>query len=466
MGSPLIAPHALTHLERTRTVGTPSAAAASPCSNTRATGDGAARAKSWQLSVPTRCGRVARFTSRCVARCATTVVTVVLACMGAANAADTAQTPAERGEYLARAGDCVSCHTASGGAPYAGGLRIDTPFGYMLAPNITPDPATGIGRWSADDFYRALHDGVNKLGQDMYPTMPYDFYTKMPRTDVDAIFAYLRTIKAVRNAVVINHLDFPFDQRWSMAGWRELYFNEGIFKPYPGKSASWNRGAFLVEGPGHCSDCHSPRNLLGAIEQSKDFTGAAIDGWFALNLTNDIATGLGDWTVDDIATYLKTGTYKARTTSLGPMAEVIRNSMRYLTDADLHAIGDYLKSLPPDSTLRTGRKRPDPTRQAGAQLYLDHCAGCHQASGRGIPGVFPPLAGNGVVLAPDPADILRVVDTGIPARGGYIPMPSFADVLTDQQVTDVANYVRTSWGNTATPNATSPMVAKRRAKGN
>jgi mono/diheme cytochrome c family protein len=375
-------------------------------------------------------------------------------------AAAAPQTLAQRGEYLARAGDCVSCHTAPGGQPFAGGLRLDTPFGYMLSPNITPDKDTGIGNWTSNDFYRALHHGVNKRGQDLYPTMPFDFYTKVTRADIDAIFAYLRTVTPVRNAVVVNHLDFPFNIRMSMLGWRELYFREGTFKPDPSKSESWNRGAYLVEGLGHCSDCHSPRNLLGGIEKSKDYTGAVVDGWFALNLTSDITTGLGAWSVDDIATYLKTGAYPGKTTVLGPMAEVVQNSLSYLTDADLKAIAEYLKSIPADSTLRTGRKALDVSRQAGAKLYVDNCAGCHQSQGRGVPNVFPPLAGNGVVLAADPANIFKVVLGGIPAQGKFSPMPSFAGVLTDEQITAIANYVRTSWGNNAPPNATPDNVAK------
>ena len=383
-----------------------------------------------------------------------------------ATPAEAQQTLIERGEYLARAGDCVSCHTAQGGAPFAGGLRLDTPFGYMLSPNITPDAETGIGRWSSADFYRALHDGVNKLGQDMYPTMPYDFYTRATRQDIDALYAYMRTVKPVRNQVTINHLDFPFDQRWSMAAWRELYFTEGTYQPDPTRSTSWNRGAYLVEGFGHCSDCHSPRNLLGGIEKSKDFNGAVIDGWFALDLTSDISTGLGTWTADEIATYLKSGAYKGKTTTLGPMAEVVRNSLSYLSVNDLNAMADYLKSIPPESRLRTGRKAVDATRAHGAALYMDNCGGCHQATGRGLAGVFPPLAGNGVVVAPDAGNILKVVDGGISARGGYIPMPSFKDRLTDEQVADIANYIRTSWGNNAAPNVTPAMVAKMRAARN
>ncbi|HUL42342.1 MAG TPA: cytochrome c [Burkholderiales bacterium] len=369
----------------------------------------------------------------------------------------------QRGEYLARAGDCISCHTAKGGVPYAGGLRMDTPFGYLLTPNITPDPETGIGRWSADDFYRAMHDGVNKHNQDMYPAMPYTFFTKVTRADCDAIYAYLRTLSPVRNEVEINHLNFPFDYRRTMGFWRELYFTAGTFEPDPTRTPSWNRGAYLVEGLGHCSACHSPRNALGGIEKNKQFTGATIDGWFALNLTSNLSTGLGDWTAADIATYLKTGSSKEKSTVLGPMAEVVQNSLRYLTDADLNAMAEYLKSLPPNSSLRTGAPVPDPNRRKGAMLYMENCGDCHQAKGRGVPGVFPPLAGNGVIVAPDPANILKVVLRGIPARNGYIAMPSFAQRLNDKAIAEIADYVRTSWGNSAQPSVTTQMVGKLRA---
>jgi mono/diheme cytochrome c family protein len=382
---------------------------------------------------------------------------------GSALAADD---PAKRGEYLARAGDCISCHTAKGGAPYAGGYRIDTPFGYLLAPNITPDAETGIGRWTADEFHRALHDGVNRRGQDLYPAMPYTFYTRVTRADSDAILAYLRSVKPVRNAVDVNHLRFPFDLRWSMAVWRELYFNPGTYQPDNAKSAAWNRGAYLVEGLGHCSACHSPRNALGGIEQDRAFAGAAIDGWFALNLTSNLHTGLGNWSAQDIAAYLKTGTARSGATAFGPMAEVVHNSTRNLTDADLAAMAEYLKSLPPDSSLRSGAAAPDASRRRGAVLYLDHCAGCHQAQGRGITGVFPPLAGNGAVVASNPADVLKVVLGGIPAQGRYVPMPAFASQLDDQQVADIANYVRTAWGNGGSANATPAAAARLRGEMN
>lgn len=386
------------------------------------------------------------------------VLTLALACMALAPPAAGQQSDVARGEYLARAGDCVSCHTAPGGKPFAGGLRLDTPFGYMLSPNITPDPDTGIGRWSAADFDRAMRHGVNRQGQDMFPVMPFDFYTKLTDADVAAIYAYVRTIAPVRNVVVTNHLDFPFNQRWAMGAWRELYFTAGTYKPDPVQSAVWNRGAYLVEGLGHCSDCHSPRNVMGGIEKSKQFSGAAVDGWFALNLSSNLSSGLGDWTAAEIATYLKTGSFRGKTTALGPMDEVIRNSMSYMTDADLLAIGTYLKSLPPTSTLRAGRPMPSSARMEIGGVYLDKCSGCHQSGGRGIAGTFPPLAGNGVVLAASPADIIKVVLGGIAPQGKYVPMPSFADQLTDQGVADIANYVRTSWGNSAPANATADMV--------
>jgi mono/diheme cytochrome c family protein len=371
-------------------------------------------------------------------------------------------TQVQRGEYLARAGDCISCHTAGGGQPLAGGGRVNTPFGYMLAPNITPDAATGIGLWSSEDFYRALHVGVNHSGEDMYPTMPYDFYTRVTRVDSDAIYAYLRSLPPVTSLIEVNHLHFPFDERWTMGGWRELYFKEGTFTPLPNRSAAWNRGAYLVEGLGHCSACHSQRNLLGAIEKSRQFDGAVIDGWFALDLSEDVTTGLGNWTIDNIATYLKTGAVDGKTTAIGPMAEVVHNSLQYLTDSDLRAMGEYLKAIPPDSPLRAGRLRPDASRAQSANLYIDHCLGCHQSMGRGIAGVFPPLAGNGVVLASDPVDIVRIILLGIPPQNGLIAMPSFAGAMSDQQIAGLANYVRTNWGNTAAPDATSLMVARLR----
>ena len=362
------------------------------------------------------------------------------------------------GAYLANAGDCTSCHTVPGGKPFAGGLKMANQFGYLLTPNITPDMETGIGSYSKDDFFRVLHNGVNKKDQDLYPFMPYVSYTKVTREDSDKIYDYLRTIPAVSNSIKVNHLDFPFNIRSSMIVWRELFFKVGSYKPDPTQSAVWNRGAYLVEGLGHCSACHSPRNLMGAIETSKAFTGSTIDGWYALNLTSNPLTGLGKWSAEDIARFLKTGSYQGTTTALGPMAEVVHNSTRKMTDADLLAMGTYLKSLPASSSLSGDRKKVDANNLVGASLYIDNCSGCHQSSGRGITGVIPPLAGNPAVIATQPNNIIKVMIRGIQRRDGYIAMPSFASKLNDEEIMEIANYVRSNWGNVANPDVTKALV--------
>ncbi len=374
-----------------------------------------------------------------------------------------AETSAQAGQYLATAGDCISCHTAPGGKPFAGGLKMANQFGYLLTPNITPDLATGIGRYSKDDFFRVLHNGVNKKDQDLYPFMPYVAYTKITREDSDKIYDYLRTVQAVSNPIEVNHLNFPFNIRSSMIVWRELFFKVGSYKADPTQSAAWNRGAYLVEGLGHCSSCHSPRNLMGAIENSKAYTGSVIDGWYALNLTSNPLTGLGKWSAEDIARYLKTGSYKGKTTALGPMQEVVHNSTSKLTDADLLAMATYLKSIPANSSLSEDRKKVDASYLIGTKLYIDNCSGCHQSSGRGITGVIPPLAGNPVVMAEQPNDIIKVMIRGIQGRDGYIAMPGFASRLNDQEILEISNYVRSSWGNRADPNTTKSLVEKIRA---
>ena len=388
---------------------------------------------------------------------------LLLSLIGALPSLTKAETSVQAGQYLATAGDCTSCHTAPGGKPFAGGLKMANQFGYLLTPNITPDIATGIGRYSKDDFFRVLHNGVNKKDQDLYPFMPYVAYTKVTREDSDKIYDYLRTVQAVSNPIEVNHLDFPFNIRASMIVWRELFFKAGSYKPDPTQSAVWNRGAYLVEGLGHCSACHSPRNLMGAIENSKAYTGSVIDGWYALNLTSNPLTGLGKWSAEDIASYLKTGSYKGKTTVLGPMEEVVHNSTGKLTDADLLAMGTYLKSIPANSSLSEDRKKVDSSHLVGTKLYVDNCSGCHQSSGRGITGVIPPLAGNPVVIAAEPNNIIKVMIRGIQRRDGYIAMPAFASRLNDQEILEITNYVRSSWGNGANTNATKSLVEKIRA---
>ena len=359
-----------------------------------------------------------------------------------------AESDVKRGEYLARAGDCISCHSDGTGDSFAGGLPMNTPFGIIYSPNITPDKETGIGTMTEDEFYRVLHEGVGQHGEYLYPVMPFTFYTKITRKDVDAIYAYLQSLEPISKKNRGNALHFPFDIRMSMLGWRELFFRPGTYEPDTRRSKEWNRGAYLVEGPGHCGACHSPRNVFGAIEKDRAFTGARIDDWFALNLTNDLHSGLGSWNVDEIAEFLETGTSRRKgVTALGPMQEVVHNSLQYLEKDDIRAIATYIHSLPAHATSAAALSYGDRSAREGARLYLDNCAMCHQPKGTGLPGTFPKLAGNTVVTASDPANFVTVVMSGIPCRGKFVAMPSFAAKLSDDELIALMNYVRSSWGN-------------------
>ncbi len=371
----------------------------------------------------------------------------------------TAEDDVKRGEYLTRAGDCISCHTDATGTPYAGGLPIHTPFGTIYTPNITPDEKTGIGNMTADEFYRVMHEGIGQHGEYLYPVMPFSFYTKVTRKDVDAIYTYLQSLEPVSKKNRGLALHFPFDIRMSMLGWRELFFDPGTYEPDTRKTKVWNRGAYLVEGPGHCGACHSPRNIFGAIEKNRAFTGAHIDDWFALNLTTDLRSGLGSWNVDEIADFLKTGASRRKgVTALGPMQEVVHNSLQYLEKDDIKAIAIYIHTLPAHATSAAALAYDDPHRREGARLYLDNCAMCHQPKGAGMPGVFPKLAGNAVVTTSDPANLIAVVMSGIPGRGNYVAMPSFANKLSDDELIALMNYVRSSWGNASAPEVSAQMI--------
>jgi mono/diheme cytochrome c family protein len=362
----------------------------------------------------------------------------------------------ERGRYLAIAGDCASCHTViASGQPYAGGRPIETPFGVVVGANITPDPETGIGAWSDELFVRALREGKGHDGQLLYPAMPYPYYTKLTESDALAIRAYLNTVKPVRNAVVSNKLPFPFDLREGMAAWNALYFRSGEFKPDPAKSAEWNRGAYLVEGLGHCGACHTPKTQLGGDERARAFQGYALQGWFAPNITNDDERGLGGWSVADIVAYLKNG-HNATTASTGIMGEEITLSSSQMTDADLTSIATYLKDLsgetssPPPAPVSAS----DPRMIAGGAIYVDECSACHGMDGKGVPFLFPSLAESPNVRSADPASLIRVViegarsvaTAGEPTGPG---MPSFAWKLSDDQAAAVLTYIRNSWGSSA-----------------
>jgi mono/diheme cytochrome c family protein len=366
------------------------------------------------------------------------------------------------GEYLARLGDCIACHTAPGGRPFAGGRPMPTPFGTMYSSNITPDTETGIGRWTAEQFYGAMHTGRFPDGGLMYPAMPYTSYTRVTRADSDAIFAYLRSVPTVRQANRPHDLRFPYNNRALILGWRTLFFQQGEYRPDPTKSAEWNRGAYLVQGLGHCGMCHTPINPLGANSEARAFEGGLIpmQNWYAPSLTSNREAGLGEWSIEEIVDLLRTGV-SPRGAVYGPMAEVTYNSLQYLTDADARAMAVYLKSLgqgsPPAASVS-----PVPSAEGsllvsfGKSVYDRHCANCHAADGRGMPPAYPPLAGNpSIQMDPAVNPIRMVLNGGFPPStfGNPMPygMPPFAQSLSDDEVAAVVTYIRVAWGNRGTP---------------
>jgi mono/diheme cytochrome c family protein len=369
-----------------------------------------------------------------------------------------AQTSLEQGEYLARAGDCFSCHTGTdkGAIPLAGGRQLQTPFGTLSSPNITPDKETGIGLWTDDDFYKAMHDGIARDGTLLYPLMPFDHYTKVTRADAMLIKAYLFSVPPVHAPRQESHLSFPYNIRESLAAWRLLFFKPATFVPDPARSAAENRGAYLVEGLGHCGACHTPRNQMGASVKGAALGGGEItgQGWFAPNISSDIHEGIGAWTDEQLIAFLKTGITPGHAIAAGPMAETIHTSLRYLTDDDLHAIAAFLK-VAPAKTLYAETTAPAPE---GTALYLEHCGICHQPNGAGLKGAVPNLAGSGVVGAGGPDDVIRTILGGMSAHGSYAVMPGMATQLSPAEIAAIANYIRGAWGNTAPQTATAGMV--------
>jgi mono/diheme cytochrome c family protein len=375
-----------------------------------------------------------------------------------------------RGAYLARAGDCMACHTARGGKSYAGGRPIPTQYGNIFTPNITPDAETGIGKWTADDFWRAMHNGKSRDGSFLYPAFPYPNYTKVTRADSDAIFAYLKTLEPVDQPNREHELRFPYNQRFLLAGWRALYFRPGVYVQVTRRSVNWNRGAYLVQGVGHCSACHTSRNSVGATDTSAELAGGLIPmlNWYAPSLTSDVEAGLGNWDEQHIVDLLKTGV-SARGAVFGPMAEVVGKSLQYLADSDIKAMAIYLKSLPQTETPSephavSHSQDIESVMQLGAKLYDKHCAECHQANGAGHPPYYPPLAGNRAVTMHSAVNPIRMV-----LNGGYAPstggdprpfgMPPFGYALNDAEVAAVVSYMRNSWGNRA--QLVSPAEANR-----
>jgi mono/diheme cytochrome c family protein len=374
----------------------------------------------------------------------------------------------ELGRYLSIVGDCAACHTLPGsGRELAGGRPIETPFGLLLAPNITPDPATGIGAWTDDEFVNAMKNGTGRDGVHLYPAMPYTYYTKITRDDALAIRAYLNTVPAVHHPVDANQLPFPFNIRLAMSAWNWLFFTPGGFRADPNKSDEWNRGAYLTEGLGHCGLCHTPKNLLGGDKTSQRFRGYALQGWFAADITNDLRAGLGGWSVDDIASYLKNGHGHA-TAGTGLMAETIGQSTSRMNDDDLKAIATYLKEQP--AQQNNGNASPiaadQPSMKVGAKIYTDECAACHGGDGKGAPDLFPALAASSIVQQADATSLMHIVLRGARSVAtDKVPtgsaMPAFGWVLTDDQVAAVLTYIRNTWGNAA-PAVTAAEVGSAR----
>jgi mono/diheme cytochrome c family protein len=409
----------------------------------------------------------------------------------------TADTLLEKGKYLATAGDCISCHTRPGGEPFSGGLPFKTDFGTLFSANITPDRETGIGAWSEDQLARAMRRGIGADGRHLYPAFPYTAFTKVSDEDIQAIFAYLRSLKPVRYSPPKNEMPFPFSVRAMLIGWNALFLKDGRYAPDTARSSEWNRGAYLVQGLGHCGACHTPRNRLGGERESLALTGAVYEDdiadsvqdqdsvplknvvrpWAAVNLTPS-PRGLGAWSIDDIAAYLKTG-HNARAGAFGPMAKVVGKSTRYLSDPDLHAIAVYLKSLPP--AARPIEKQVTPEQmKAGEIAFTIRCGQCHLPTGLGSPKtpdadptkISPPLVGNTIVQAENPASLINVILYGAhetaPDSESWPKMPGFElDFglgMNDDQIAAIANYVRNSWGNSA--DAVDPTdVARQRFLG-
>ena len=357
-----------------------------------------------------------------------------------------------RGRYLTDAGDCVACHTAEKGQPFAGGRALETPFGVIYSPNITPDRETGIGAWSDEAFYRAMHLGIDAGGNRLYPAFPYPYFTKLARDDVLAIRAYINTLPAVKSTPPSNQLPWPLNYRVLLRGWNWMFFDAGEYKPDPNKTAEWNRGAYLVGGAAHCGACHTPKNLAGGDKKDARLAGGLLQNWFAPELTDDARKGLGQWSIEDIVEYLKTGRNRL-SGATGPMAEVIANSTSKLRYDDLRAIATYLKESPATDS-RSPEQPEGSTMTSGEAIFLDSCAACHQANGLGVSHLFPPLAGNANVQSTDPTTVIRVILRGartVPTRTRPTPssMPAYNWKLTDAEIAAVANYVRNQWGNRA-----------------
>ncbi len=389
-----------------------------------------------------------------------------------------------RGRYLARIANCVACHTAEGGAPLAGGLPLETGAGTVYSTNITPDPETGLGRYSLDDFDRAIRQGQARDGKRLYPAMPYTSYAKMTRDDVAALYAWMRSeVKPVRQVNRETALSWPYSMRSLLVAWNWLNLNSDPVRADAAQGEAWRRGAYLVQAVAHCGACHTPRGMLygekGRDERSRHFlSGATVEGWSATNLTGDALTGLGAWSKADLVEYLHTGR-NAHATSFGPMSTVIATSTQFMNAGDLDAVATYLKSIPgargemkpfrydPATAMQLEQGRFD---MPGARQYATFCMPCHQSSGKGFARVFPPLAGNPTVVDPNPASLVNLLlDGAVTARVDTAPtdyhMPGYGWTMEDQELANLLTFIRSSWGNRAAPVTPESVSGRRRAMG-
>ena len=372
------------------------------------------------------------------------------------------------GQYLVRVGDCASCHTREGGGFLGGGFGLNTPFGTIYSTNLTSDPNAGIGAWTAEQFYAAMHEGTSPGHGALYPAMPYPYTTRATRADSDAMLAFLKTVPAVNEHQPANSLSFPFSVRPLVHGWNLMFFHKGEFVPTQDKSAEWNRGAYLVTGLGHCGACHTPKNSLSGDEADRELQGGTLDNWVAPDLTQNNRTGIGTWSVDEIVEYLKSGR-NVHANAGGSMAEVVSYSTSILNDADLHAIATYLKDQAPSAEVAPGAADAGSMKR-GAAVFSDACTSCHMEKGVGQPRFFPPLRGNAVAQQTDPTGVLHIILAGdrtaaTATRPSPLSMPAFAWKLDDQQVADVATYVRNSWDNRAPPVTAAQSAAMRKSLG-
>lgn len=389
----------------------------------------------------------------------------LLACAVQAETAQQALTP---GQQLAAAGDCIACHTAVGGQTYAGGLKMSTPIGAIYSTNITPDKETGIGNYSYEEFAKAVREGAAKDGRNLYPAMPYTSYAKINDQDLHILYDFfMHQVPAVKQQNRDSDIPWPLSMRWPLSVWNWVFHDDTVFKPDSSQSAQWNRGAYLVQGLAHCGTCHTPRGI-GFQEKALDqhdaayLTGGTLEGWHAPDLTGNVKNGLGRWSAQDIAQFLKTGRTDT-SAAFGSMTDVVAHSTQYLSNDDLEAVAVYLKSLKSSDPQAVAPKNDTETSLAlikgdmskpGAQAYMDNCSACHRIDGQGYTKTFPALAHNSAVLSDDPSSLINVV-----LRGGQmavtqeaptgLTMPDFAWRLDDKQVADLLTFIRSSWGNNA-----------------